>query len=244
MSDDRVMEPGGSNRQDGARMSDPQVRRRSRSAAAVPLLAAAAAVVAYAVAPAGRTQALVGEASVIAVNLIAAASILARGRTEESWRSSTYLAVLMGMVGLVGGDVVRGRLPAPDAGTEVAGRAVPAVPDPGAGRGSRGVSRALPAARTGARSRSMPRLIAASLAAICYAIIRPVAAGRDRIAVGRDVRDRVGHALRRVRRPHALDPVPRTHRPMARLHDRLRRHRRLRLGMDAGCVPRRASRGS
>ena len=82
-------------------MSDPQVRRRSRSAAAVPLLAAAAALVAYAMAPSGRTQTLVGEASVIAVNVIAAVWILARGRTQEAWRSTTYLAVLMGMVGLL-----------------------------------------------------------------------------------------------------------------------------------------------
>ena len=59
-------------------------------------------------------------------------------------------------------------------------------------------------------------LIAASLAAICYAIIRPSAAGADRVAVRRDVRDRGGHALRGVRRPDALDPVARAPRPVAR----------------------------
>ena len=60
-------------------MSDAPARRRSRSAAAVPLVAAAAAVVVYAMVPAGRTQTLVGEASVIAVNVIAAVSILGAG---------------------------------------------------------------------------------------------------------------------------------------------------------------------
>ncbi len=224
-------------------MSDPQVRRRSRSAAAVPLLAAAAAVVAYAVAPAGRTQTLVGEASVIAVNLIAAASILARGRTEEAWRSATYLAVLMGMIGLLAAALfvvdLQRRTPEP--------RSLDVlfllflIPVLGAAREE---YRGHFPSEDRREIAIDATLIAASLAAICYAIIRPVARRRDRIAVGRDVRDRVGHALRGVRRPHALDPVPRARRPVARLHDRLRGHRRLRLGMDAGCVPRRASRGS
>jgi len=157
-------------------MSDPQVRRRSRSAAALPLLAAAAAVVAYAVAPSGRTQTLVGEVSVMAVNLIAALSILARGRTEDSWGSTTYLAVLMGVIALLAATLfvvdLQRRTPEP--------RSLDLlfllfmVPVLGAAREEyRGHF-------PGEDRREIAidaTLIAASLAAICYAIIRPAAAG-------------------------------------------------------------------
>ncbi len=157
-------------------MSGPRVRRRSRSAAAVPLLAATAAVVAYAMASPGRTQTLVGEASVIAVNVIAALSILARGRTQEAWRSTIYLAVLMGMIGLLAAALfvvdLQRRTPEP--------RSLDLlfllflIPVLGAAREEyRGHF-------PGEDRREIAidaTLIAASLAAICYAIIRPVAAG-------------------------------------------------------------------
>jgi signal transduction histidine kinase len=156
-------------------MSDPQVRRRSRSAAAVPLMAAAAAVVAYAVAPSGRTQTLVGEASVIAVNLVAAVSILTRGRTEEAWRSTTYLAVLMGMVGLLAAmlfvvDLQR-RTPEPRSLDLLFLLFV--IPVLGAAREE---YRGHFPSEDRREIAIDATLIAASLAAICYAIIRPVAA--------------------------------------------------------------------
>ena len=81
-------------------MNDASIRRRARSAALVPLVAAAAAIVACALVPAGRTQALVSEASVVLLNVIAGASILGRSRLDGSWRSSRYFAALLAMLAL------------------------------------------------------------------------------------------------------------------------------------------------
>ena len=219
-------------------MSDPQVRRRSRSAAAVPLLAAAVG--------GGRVRhGPIGSHADPRRRSIGHRGERHRRRLDPGAGPDRGVMALHHVPGgpdghgrAVGGDVVRGRLPAPDAGTEVAGRAVPAVPDPGAGRGARGVSRALPE-RGPARDRDR-RHVDRRVARRDLLRDHPARRRRsDSIAVGRDVRGRVGHALRGVRRPHTLDTVSRTHRPVARLHDRLRRHRRLRLGMDARCVPRR-----
>ncbi len=158
-------------------MSDPQVRRRSRSAAAVPLLAAAVAVVAYAVAPSGHKQTLVGEASVIVVNVIAAVSILARDRTQEAWRSSTYLAVLMGMVALLAATLfvvdLQRRTPEPKSLDVLF--LLFLIPVLGAAREE---YRGHFPSEDRREIAIDATLITASLAAICYAIIRPVAAGQ------------------------------------------------------------------
>ena len=188
-------------------MSDPQVRR-SRSAAAVPLIAAAVAVVAYAMAPSGRTQTLVGEASVIALNLIAAVSILARGRTEGSWRSTTYLAVLMGMVGLLAATLFvvdfQRRTPEPRS-LDVLFllfliRVLGAAREEYRGH--------FPNDSTSGSPRPMPTLIPPRRLAGDLLRDHPTRRRRsDCIVVGRDVRGRVGHALRGVRRPRP--PAPR-----------------------------------
>jgi two-component system sensor histidine kinase DegS len=175
MSDDWVMEPEGPNRQDGTRMSDAHVRRRSRSAAAVPLLVAAVAVVVSAMAPEGRTQTLVSEASVIASNLVAAGWILARSRPEESWRSARSFATLMGLVALATGAlfVIDLRHQTPQTRSLDIVFLLLLIPVLGAARQEyRGH---FPS--EGRREISVDAtLIAVSLAAICYAIIRPVGA--------------------------------------------------------------------
>jgi signal transduction histidine kinase len=157
-------------------MSDAHVRRRSRAAAAVPLLAAVVAVVVSAVAPPGRTQTLVTEASAIALNVIAAASILAGSRHEESWRSARSFALLAGLLAFLAVALflidLRGLTARP--------RTLDAVfllfllPVVGAARQEyRGH---LPSGDR--REISIDAtLIAASLAAICYAIVRPIGAG-------------------------------------------------------------------
>jgi len=81
-------------------MSDASARRRARSAAVVPLVAAAAALVVCAVVPDGRTKTLVSEASVVMLNVIAAASILQRSRMGSAWRSARSFAVLLGLFAL------------------------------------------------------------------------------------------------------------------------------------------------
>lgn len=157
-------------------MSDAHVRRRSLSAAAVPLLAAAVAVAASAVASPGRTQTLASEASVIALNLIAAASILTRIRLERSWRSARFFAILMGLLALAAAALfvidLQRQTPQPRSLDIVF--LLFLVPILGAAREEyhghfpNEDRREITIDAT---------LIAASLAAICYVIIRPIGAG-------------------------------------------------------------------
>ena len=174
MSDDWVMEPEGSNRQDGT-MSDVSVRRRSISAATLPLLAAAVAVVVSALAPPGRTQTLVSEACVVALNLIAAACIFGRHRPEESKRSSRFFASFLILLALAGTAlfVVDLQRLSPEPRSLDVLFLLFLVPVLGAAREEyRGHF-------PGDDRREIAidaTLIAASLAAICYVIIRPVGA--------------------------------------------------------------------
>jgi PAS domain S-box-containing protein len=175
MSDDRVMEGEALNRQDGPGMSDASARRRARSAAVVPLVAAAAAVVVCALIPAGRTQTLASEASVVLLNIIASVSIFRRSKLDESWRSSRYFAVLMALLALAATAlfVVDVREMAPEARSLDVVFLLFLIP-------------MLGAAREEYKGHFPPEdrreiaidatLIAASLAAIGYALIRPVSA--------------------------------------------------------------------
>ena len=154
-------------------MNDASARRRARSAALVPLVAAAAAIVVCVMVPAGRTQTLVSEASVVLLNVIAGASILRRSRLDESWRSSRYFAALLAMLALAAAALFVVDL----RGDEPAARSLDLVfllfliP-------------VLGAAREEYRAHFPPEdrreiaidatLIAASLAAIAYALIRPM----------------------------------------------------------------------
>ncbi len=175
MSDDRVMEGEGLNRQDGTGMSDASARRRARSAAVVPLVAAAAAVVVCALTPAGRTQTLVSEASVVLLNVIASVSILRRSRLDESWRSSRYFAVLMALLALAATAlfVVDLQETAPEARSLDVVFLLFLIPVLGAAREEYKGHFPAEDRREIAIDAT---LIAASLAAICYALIRPVGA--------------------------------------------------------------------
>ncbi|MEO8424949.1 MAG: PAS domain-containing protein, partial [Actinomycetota bacterium] len=157
-------------------MSDAHVRRRSRSAAAVPLLAAAVAVTVSAMGQSGRTQTLVSEASVIALNLIAAASILGRSRLDESWRSARFFAILMVLVALAAAALFVADLQrmTPEPRSLDVVFLLFLIPVLGAAREEyRGHF-----PREDRREISIDAtLIAASLAAICYAIIRPIGGG-------------------------------------------------------------------
>jgi signal transduction histidine kinase len=154
-------------------MSDAYVRRRSRALAAIPLLAGAAAVVLCALIPSGRNQTLTAEASVVVLNLVAAASIFGRERPTESWRSARCFAALMVMlsllaVGLLVLDIQR-RTPEPGSLDLVF--LLFLIPVLGAAREE------YRAHFPGEDRREISidaTLIAASLAAICYVIIRPV----------------------------------------------------------------------
>ena len=188
--------------------------------------------------PAGRTQTLVAEASVVLLNVIAARRSFGAAGSTESWRSSRYFAA--SWLARAGGDRPVRASTCSDgrSGSPIARRRVPALPDPRARRRSRGVQGRTSLSRIAARSRSTPRLIAASLAAIGYALIRPVGADGRRVAVRGDVRHRGGHAVRRVRRPGALGALAGTSLAVAGAHGRVRRHARVRLGMDARDVRR------
>ncbi|MGZ5299012.1 MAG: ATP-binding protein [Actinomycetota bacterium] len=157
-------------------MSDVHVRRPSRSAAAVPLLAAAVAVAVSAMAPSGRTQTLVSEASVIALNLIAAASILGRSRPEESWHSARFFATLMILLALAAAAlfVVDLKRLSPQPRSLDVVFLLFLIPVLGAAREE------YHGHFPGEDRREIAidaTLIAASLAAICYAIVRPIGAG-------------------------------------------------------------------
>ena len=175
MSDDRVMEGEGLNRQDGPGMSDPSVRRRARSAAVVPLVAAAAAVLVCALMPPGRTQTLVSEASVVLLNVLASASILRRCRLDEAWRSSRYFAVLTALLALAATAlfVVDLQEMAPEERSLDVLFLLFLVPVLGAAREEYKGHFPAEDRREIAIDAT---LIAASLAAICYALIRPVSA--------------------------------------------------------------------
>jgi PAS domain S-box-containing protein len=184
MSDDRVMEGRGLNRQDGTGMSDAPARRRARSAAVVPLVAATVALVVCALVPAGRTQTLVSEASVVLLNVIASASILQRSRLDESWRSSRYFAVLMALIALAATAlfVVDLRRDDPEARSLDVVFLLFLIPVLGATREEYKGHFPQEDRREIAIDAT---LIAASLAAIAYALIRPVSAdGTSSLSAG------------------------------------------------------------
>jgi PAS domain S-box-containing protein/MYXO-CTERM domain-containing protein len=156
-------------------MSDASARRRARSAAALPLVAAAVAIVLCSLMTTGRTQTLVSEASVILLNVIAAASILRGSRTGDPWRSSRYFAAFWGLLALAAAALfiaeLQRRMPEP--------RSLDVlfllflIPVLGAAREE--YQGHFP--REDRREIAIDAtLIAASMAAICYALIRPVGA--------------------------------------------------------------------
>jgi PAS domain S-box-containing protein len=138
-------------------------------------VAAAAAVVVCVLVPSGRTQTLVSEASVVLLNVIASASILRRSRLEESWRSSRYFAALMALIALAAAAlfVVDLRRDDPEARSLDVVFLLFLIPVIGAAREEyRGHF-----PREDRREIAIDAtLIAASLAAIAYALIRPVSA--------------------------------------------------------------------
>ena len=173
MSDEWVMERESSNLQDGGWMSDVPSRQRSRSVAIVPLLAAAAAVVWYVLTDQGRTQHLLGEALVAGTNLISAASILSGSRSHRSWRSARAFAMLMALLAVAAGAlfVVELRHETPQSGWFDVLFLLFLLPILGAAREEyhghfpREDRREIAIDAT---------LIGASLAAICYVIVRPL----------------------------------------------------------------------
>jgi PAS domain S-box-containing protein len=176
MSDHRVMEQAGSNRQDGTHMIEVHARSRQRSAAAVMFVVAVAALVVYALTPPGHPKELAGEALVAGTNLVAAVAIFARRRASGAWRSSAFVATAIGLLALASGvlfalDLARS---APHPNSMDLLFLLFLLPILGAGweeyvahfpRGDRWEI-AVDAA-----------LISASLAAICYIIIRPTGGG-------------------------------------------------------------------
>jgi signal transduction histidine kinase len=173
MSDEWVMERESSNLQDGGRMSDGPSRQRSRSVAIVPLLAAAAAVVWYVLTDQGRTQHLVGEALVAGTNLISAASILSGSRSERSWRSARAFAMLMALLAVAAAAlfVVELRHETPQSGWFDVLFLLFLAPILGAAREEYHGHFPPEDRREIAIDAT---LIGASLAAICYVIVRPL----------------------------------------------------------------------
>jgi PAS domain S-box-containing protein len=100
MSDDWVMEPGGLNRQDGAHMRDDHAVPRPRSAAVFLLLFAVAAVVVYASVSDPHAKTLTGDGSIVAASILAAGTIWAKRRQGDAWRSARYLATAMALIAL------------------------------------------------------------------------------------------------------------------------------------------------
>jgi PAS domain S-box-containing protein len=175
MSDDRVMEAGGRNGQDGGRMNPLSVPRRPRAAPLVLLLIAALAVIAYATTSAPHARSLVGEGLVAGTNLIAAVTIWVKRRSADAWRSSRYLAIASAMIALAGSALFV---------QDVRHRPIhPGVPDllfllfliPILGAVHDEYVAHFP--RQDRRELAIDAaLIAASLAAICYVLIRPAGA--------------------------------------------------------------------
>ena len=84
-------------------MNDALAARRPRSLAVALSVAAAAAVVVYLLVPAGHDRELAGEALVMIMNALAATAIFRRGRQEGSWRSSWYLGVAAAFLAIASG---------------------------------------------------------------------------------------------------------------------------------------------
>ena len=156
-------------------MNPASVRRRPRSAASVLLLVAASSVVGYALTSTPHARELAGEGLVAGTNLIAAVTIWVKRRSEEAWRTARYLATALALLALAGSALfaqdVRHRPPRPGMLDllfllfliPILG----AVHDEFVAHFPRQDRRevAVDAA-----------LIAASLAAICYVLIRPTGA--------------------------------------------------------------------
>lgn len=176
MSDDWVMEPRGLNRQDGMHMNDVRARQRPRAVAAVPLLAATTAVVAYLLLPEGRTRNLAAEAFVIGTNLVAAVTILGGSGHDKTWRSARYFATVSVLVTLVGGVLLAMdlRRQTPTSGPVDLIFLLFLIPILGAAREEYHGHFPAQDRREIAIDAT---LISASLAAICYVIVRPVDAG-------------------------------------------------------------------
>jgi PAS domain S-box-containing protein len=100
MSDEWVMEPSDPKLQDGGHMSDASALRRPRTAALVLLLVAGAAVTCYALIQTPRAKELAGEGLVFVTSLIACVAIMATRKRDGAWRTAPYLAVAAALLAL------------------------------------------------------------------------------------------------------------------------------------------------
>ena len=177
MSDDRVMERAAANRQDGSHMSEVPLPRPERRLIALALLGLGiGAAVTYAMLPTHRALALGGDGLIAIANAVAAIAMLWGARRPGAWRSARWLAAATALLAVVAAAL----FPVDATRTPILPRSADIlfllflVPILGAARQEYIVHFPKEDRRELAIDAA---LIAASLTAIAYIVIRPAGAG-------------------------------------------------------------------